>query len=193
MPFTLQQVRTFLSTHTPSRIDSPSLRRAAVLFAFLERPDGLHILLTKRTEDVEHHKGQISFPGGMMDQGDATLRETALREAEEEIGLRRGWVEVLGETDEYETPSGFIITPVISSLTRVEAWTLNPAEVEEAFFAPVTLFLDPQNEETFQREWKGVMRDVYSYQFGSHRIWGVTAGIIRGFLRGVSSMQGGAG
>lgn len=122
-----------------------------------------------------------------MDPGDADLRETALRETEEEIGLTRDQVELIGELDEYESPSGFVITPVVGLLRGSADFTLSAAEVEEVFTVPVGFFFEPGVEESFQREWKGEMRDVFSYQFGNHRIWGVTAAIIRTFLRNVAN------
>jgi 8-oxo-dGTP pyrophosphatase MutT (NUDIX family) len=149
---------------------------------FYSRNAELCVLLTKRTEDVEHHKGQISFPGGSHDVVDSDLVVTALRESEEEIGLPRGVVRVLGIFDEYETPSGFAITPVVAFAEALPPLTLQVAEVAEILEVPLSLFMDKRNERVEQRVPFGVPVDVYFYRFGEHEIWGATAAILRSFL-----------
>jgi len=108
-----ENIRSFLLSHRRRRIDDPSLRKAAVLILFYTKDQVLHVLLTKRTSIVEHHKGQISFPGGSADEGDNSLIETALRETAEEIGLESSSVRILGLYHDQWTPTGFSITPVI--------------------------------------------------------------------------------
>lgn len=190
MSVTFADIEQFLRDHRPEPLPHDGLMRAAVLFPFLETGGRAEILLTKRTSTVEHHKGQISFPGGMMDPEDQHPEDTALREAQEEIGLDPADVDVIGRTTELVTPTGFLITPVIGRLLRRPEFVLNPAEVEEAFFAPVDLFLDPKAEVSGIREWHGQTVTVYSYEYAGHKIWGVTAHIIRTFLRSVAGLDG---
>ena len=193
MTISLNDIRTFLRDHVP--VEAPGdtgLAKAAVLFLFFVRDGSLEILLTQRTDTVEHHKGQVSFPGGMTDDGDLHAEDTALREAEEEIGLVRSAVEIVGRTDDFVTPTGFAITPVIGILKEDPPLRLNQDEVEAVFFTPLGLFLDPSAEEAFEREWEGQSQVVFSYQYGQFRIWGVTATIIRTFLRRVAGLEGGS-
>jgi len=184
----VNHITIYLRSHASVRIRSTdsTLKRAAVLVPLVLENDRLCLLLTKRTESVEHHKGQISFPGGTVDSGDADAAATALREAEEEIGLNREAVEILGLLDDLEIPTGFVVTPVVGLLRGMPDLVLNVDEVEEAFCVPVGFFLDEANEEVGEREWRGRKLPLYSYQFGAHRIWGATAAVIRRFLRGVS-------
>lgn len=114
MIVTVDQIRKFLNGYQRRELGKPGLKKAAVLILFYPKGNDLYVLLTKRTEDVEHHKGQISFPGGSCDDQDDHIVATALRESDEEIGLPAGTVEVLGIFNEYETPSGFAITPVVA-------------------------------------------------------------------------------
>ncbi len=186
MSITFADIERFLRDHKPEPLPHDGLLRAAVLFPLLDADGRTEILLTKRTEAVEHHKGQVSFPGGMMDPEDKHAEDTALREAQEEIGLDPADVQIIGRTTELVTPTGFLITPVIGKLRGRPNLVLNPAEVEEAFFAPVDLFLDPRAEISGTREWHGQSVTFYSYEHAGHRIWGVTAHIIRTFLRKVA-------
>ena len=182
MTATLEQIRTFLSNYRGRVAGGVALKRAAVLIPLFTKNGRLHLLLTKRTERVEHHKGQISFPGGAVDEEDADTRATALRESEEEIGLSRASVEVLGVFDEYETPSGYQITPVVGYLASVPALTPSSHEVAEIFDVPLDFFLDRNNERTIPVKRNGKWRDVYFYNYGKYEIWGVTAAILRSFL-----------
>jgi 8-oxo-dGTP pyrophosphatase MutT (NUDIX family) len=184
---TVEHIREHLRGFQRKELGKPDLKRAAVLMLFFLKGDELNVLLTKRTEDVEHHKGQISFPGGSCDDEDAHIIDTALRESEEEVGLMRGAIEVLGIFDEYETPSGFSITPVVAYTESLPLLTRNAAEVAEILEVPVSLFLDEGNERVEQRNRFGRTIEVYFYRHGQHEIWGATAAILRAFLRSLKA------
>ncbi len=188
MSLLLSDIRSYLRSHRPRQIEARGVVRAAVLVPLIDDEGHLSILLTRRTDRVEHHKGQISFPGGTVDDGDSDIVATAMREANEEIGLEATNVEVLGSFDDLEIPTGFVVTPVVGVVRGMPDLVLNVDEVEEAFSVPVAFFLDPDNEERGEREWRGRMHHVFSYQFGTHRIWGATAAMIRGLLRGAAGL-----
>jgi 8-oxo-dGTP pyrophosphatase MutT (NUDIX family) len=191
MTITLDQITRFFASFQRREIQKPHLKSAAVLMMFYPKADVLHVLLTKRTEDVEHHKGQISFPGGSRDTEDDSLVKTALRESEEEIGLPHDAVQVLGVFDDFETPSGFAITPVVAYARCLPPLSQNTIEVAEILEVPVSLFLDKRNERIEKRERFGKVLDVYYYRFGAYEIWGATAAILRAFLYALRSSQEG--
>lgn len=140
------------------------------------------LLFTKRTELVETHKGQVSFPGGMMDSNDKDVVNTALREAWEEIGLPGTAIRVVGLLDDLATPTGFVITPVVAVLEVLPALTPNRDEVAEVFQVPLSFFLDPANAKAELREFRGQKHEVWYYATDSHTIWGATALIVRSLL-----------
>ncbi len=156
--------------------------RAGVLVPLVLGDDGTELLFTQRTDHVETHKGQISFPGGMADAGDRDIVHTALREAEEELGIGAPLVEVRGLLDDLAVPSGFIITPVVGILRGLPPLTPNPREVAEAFTVPLEFFCRKESGRSELREYRGVMREVWFYQHGKHNIWGATAMIVRQLL-----------
>jgi 8-oxo-dGTP pyrophosphatase MutT (NUDIX family) len=148
-----------------------------------ERDGIVFLLLTKRTDTVEHHKGQISFPGGRQETDDPDLLATALRETQEEIGLDPALVEVLGRLDEIETVvSGFAITPYVGLIPPPGDLNLSPWEIAELVTVPLTVFLDPANLRTETRMRDGRSHEIYYYQYPPHEIWGATARIIRGMV-----------
>jgi 8-oxo-dGTP pyrophosphatase MutT (NUDIX family) len=152
-------------------------RPAAVLIPVIDRPEP-QVLLTLRTE-LPSHPGQIAFPGGKIDPQDPSPAEAALREATEEIGLRRALVEPIGYLDLYLTFSGYRILPTVARVAPDYELVLGEAEVAEAFEVPLAFLMDPQNHLLRSREWKGVTRKYYAMPFGERYIWGVTAGILR--------------
>jgi 8-oxo-dGTP pyrophosphatase MutT (NUDIX family) len=163
-------------------IERQDLRASAVL-APLICVDGVwHFVLTRRTEDLEHHRGQISFPGGAADPGE-TAQQTALREAWEEIGLASEHVDVLCLVDDRWTPSGFCITPVLGIVRSMETLRPNPAEVSRIFTVPLAVFCDEANAEVRTVSVNGFTRNVYYYHHDGETIWGATAFIIRDILR----------
>lgn len=165
-------------------------RRAGVLVPLIlgaGRPD---LLFTRRTDHVETHKGQISFPGGTVDEGDADIVHTALREAEEELGIGANLIDIRGILDDHAVPSGFIITPVVGILDALPLLTPNPQEVAEAFTVPFGFFCNPTNGRSELREYRGGRREVWFYEHGEHIIWGATAMIVRSLLLTLGVLKG---
>jgi 8-oxo-dGTP pyrophosphatase MutT (NUDIX family) len=160
-------------------------RRAAVLVPMLAESDGLHIVYTVRKDDLQDHAGQISFPGGSMDPSDASLLETALREAEEEIDLSRDLVEIVGELEEmYIPPSNFRVSPFVGLLPPEAEMVLAPDEVEEIFTVSLDELLSPK---TFRRVlWRRDGRDyevpVFAVEDSRREIWGATAAMTAALL-----------
>ena len=155
------------------------LRQASVLIPLVERPAGMTVLLTLRTAHLSTHAGQVSFPGGRAEPTDRDAIETALRETEEEIGLPRSHVEILGRMADYVTGSRFRVTPVIGIIRPPFPLVTDPTEVEAVFEAPLGLLMDPMNQLT--KTWlldDGSVRHYYEMNWPDRRIWGVTAGIL---------------
>ena len=173
-----------LAEYRPQRIERDGLARAAVLIPLYEKDATHHILFQVRTELVEHHKGQISFPGGAEDPGDVDLLMTALRETEEEIGLAQEDVEVLGQLDDIITISDFIVTPYVGRITRPAPYPFAPSgfEVAELLEVPVPHLLDASNVNREPAPWRDRLVPPVSYQFGEHVIWGATARLLGRFL-----------
>jgi 8-oxo-dGTP pyrophosphatase MutT (NUDIX family) len=158
--------------------DMRPIRPAAVLVPVVDRAEPT-VLLTLRTNTLSSHAGQIAFPGGRIDAGDESPLAAALREAEEEVGLDRRYVEPIGYSDLYLSGTGFRIVPAVARVEPGFRLTLNPAEVEDAFEVPLAFVMGPENHQLHSREWRGMMRTYYAMPFGERYIWGVTAGILR--------------
>lgn len=154
------------------------LKPAAVLLGLVEREGGLHVLLTKRSEQLKTHSGQVSFPGGKCDPGDRDAVATALREAEEEIGLTSSHVQVIGAMEDYETVTGFSITPVVGFVRPNFALKIDPNEVDDVFEVPLDFILDPKNQQIQTREWQGKQRHYYVFPHDRYHIWGATAAML---------------
>jgi 8-oxo-dGTP pyrophosphatase MutT (NUDIX family) len=154
------------------------VRPAAVLVPIVVR-DSLTVLLTERTPHLAAHAGQIAFPGGKPDPGDTGPIDTALREAEEEIGMHRGFVEPLGFLDVYRTGTGFAVTPVVALIRPDFALSINANEVAAAFEVPLAFLMDPANHRIDARTLGGRDRRFYAMPYGERYIWGATAGILR--------------
>jgi len=139
----------------------------------------LTVLLTQRTDHLPSHAGQISFPGGKMEKGDSDPVATALREAQEEIGLDPRFVEPLGFLDAYRTGTGYRIVPVVALVHEGFELALDGNEVADAFEVPLAFLMDAQNHATHVRNWRGVQRRFYAMPFEQRYIWGATAGIMK--------------
>jgi 8-oxo-dGTP pyrophosphatase MutT (NUDIX family) len=158
---------------------SAKLRDAAVLVPVVDRPAGASLILTRRTEKLRHHSGQIAFPGGSIDPDDASAEDAALRETEEEIGLDRGFIDILGRLPDYVSGSGFRIAPVLGVVRPGFLLTVNEDEVDDVFEVPLSFLMDPANHAHKSRVWQGRERTFYEMPYGDHYIWGLTAGILR--------------
>lgn len=148
---------------------------ASVLFGLIARDDGLHVLLTKRTEHLRHHAGQISFPGGRIEPSDANPAHAALREANEEIGLDASSIRVLGYLEPMLTITGFRVYPVVALIQPDYNAVPDGIEVAELFEAPLALFLNPANEHALQIMLHGKPRYLTEFHWQHFRIWGATA------------------
>jgi 8-oxo-dGTP pyrophosphatase MutT (NUDIX family) len=178
---TLNDIAAALRSHTPVPMPVNDNRKACVMVTLVEKDAVLHLLLTKRTDAVEHHKGQISFPGGMVDDGDASDIETALRELDEETGIPRDRITVLGTLDDIHIPSGFVVTPVVGHIASLCELRTSAAEVAEVLLIPLEKFFDPSLRRLEARELKGMVRQVYFYDVWKEPVWGATAHIIKQF------------
>ena len=155
-----------------------ALTPAAVLVPLVMRADGLSVLLTQRTQHLAAHAGQISFPGGRQEPGDRDSIDAALRETEEEVGLPRDHIEVIGRLDTYVTSTSFEVTPVVGLVRAPYPVKLDPFEVAELFEVPLAFILDPANHQRHSRELKGRQRTFYVLPYQHRYIWGATAGML---------------
>ena len=151
---------------------------AAVLVPVVNRPEGLTVLLTQRSAGLPDHPGQISFPGGRVEPGDLTLAHAALRETVEEVGLAPDRVHILGELANYETVTGYRVTPVVGWVEPPFTLTTDPVEVAEAFEVPLAFLLDPANQQRHYRMLGELRRDFWAIPWRDRYIWGATAAML---------------
>ena len=176
-----------LSSREPRFFDDRGLgsyRHAGVLLPLLEEEGICKVLFTKRTERVEHHKGQISFPGGAVEEEDTSIEETALRETCEEIGVPEEDVEVLGRIDDTLTvASNYVVHPFVGLIIHTDDLVINRAEVERVVKAPLSLFQRANSEKNrYSVEYEGVIYETPAYEYGEHTIWGATARMMENFM-----------
>jgi 8-oxo-dGTP pyrophosphatase MutT (NUDIX family) len=157
---------------------STALRPAAVLVPLVDHPDGMTVLLTQRTAHLSAHAGQISFPGGRIEEADPDAIAAALRETEEEVGLPRERVSVVGRLDTYVTGTGFEITPIVGIVAPPFPISIDPFEVAEAFEVPLAFILDRRNHQRIERDIGAHSRSYYVLPYDGRNIWGATAGIL---------------
>jgi 8-oxo-dGTP pyrophosphatase MutT (NUDIX family) len=157
---------------------SAALRPAAVLVPLIDRAEGMSVLLTQRTAHLSAHAGQIAFPGGRIEPQDPDATAAALRETEEEIGLSRDRVTIIGRLDTYVTGTGFEVTPVVGLVAAPFALALDPFEVAEAFEVPLSFVLDPGNHRRVTRVYEERTRTFFVLPYENRYIWGATAGML---------------
>jgi len=204
MPFTLAQIQAALARPSlgersdddlnpevkAARIPEVKQRPAAVLCALVERRPGLNVVLTRRTGHLARHAGQIAFPGGRVDVEDADHLAAALREAEEEIGLRPEQVRIIGTLDHYLTSTGFRVTPFVGAIDPAWHPVPDPNEVEEVFEVPLDFLMDPANRHRHAHDRDGVTRYYYAMPWGRYYIWGATAGMLKGLSDRLAALAG---
>jgi 8-oxo-dGTP pyrophosphatase MutT (NUDIX family) len=159
-------------------LDVSKLRPAAVLIGLIARESGWQVLLTRRTEAMTHHGGQVSFPGGRIEAGDHSPIAAALRETEEECGIGSHLIQPWGYLPNYATISNYCVTPILAELDATVDPTPQEAEVAEIFEAPLALFTDPRNRPMQSREYLGRLRTSYVFEFEGRKIWGATAAML---------------
>lgn len=168
----------------PTMANGP--KAAAVLVPIVPRDDGLTVLLTQRSHELPVHAGQIAFPGGKVDPGDATPLAAALRETHEETGIEPGFVTPVGYLDPYETGTGFRIVPVVGVLSIGFELVPEPGEVSDIFEVPLKFLMDPANHQRKQAMWKGRMRQYDAMPYEDRYIWGATAAMLLELYRRMS-------
>jgi 8-oxo-dGTP pyrophosphatase MutT (NUDIX family) len=157
---------------------SAALRPAAVLVPLIDRPEGMTVLLTLRTAHLNAHAGQVSFPGGRVEEQDVDAVATALRETQEEVGLLPELISVIGRLDTYVTGTGFEITPIVGIVTPDYLLDIDPYEVAEVFEVPLSYVLDRRNHNRQERESAGRIRVFFVLPYQGRNIWGATAGML---------------
>ena len=164
-------------------VGDETLTPASVLFPIVLRPGAPTVLLTQRTAHLKDHPGQISFPGGRAEPEDTSPAHTALREAEEEVGLLPVHIEIAGYLPEYRTSTGFSVTPVVAVVTPPFELHPDPFEVAEVFEVPLAFLLDPANHQQHSLHHRGKLRSYFAMPYGDYFIWGATAGMIMSLYR----------
>lgn len=178
----IDQIGKTLSSRKRRVIEHPPFSHAAVLVPLFQKDGDCHLLFTKRSEEVKYHKGEISFPGGVVDEEDRELIHTALREADEEIGLKESDVQIIGVLDDIVTITEFIVTPIVGLFSYPYPFKISEVEIAELIEVPLASLLE---EDSFsEREiFRGGQREVvFAYQYERHVIWGATARILKQFL-----------
>ena len=157
-----------------------------MLIPIVERPDGHTVLFTRRADHLHDHPGQVSFPGGRLDDTDRGPIDTALRETAEEIGLERGYVGLAGLLDGYETVTGYLVTPVVGFVRPGFTLTPDPFEVADVFEVPLAFLLNESSRRIGSHVHDGRRRRYYAFEYAGHRIWGATAGMLVNLQRRIA-------
>jgi 8-oxo-dGTP pyrophosphatase MutT (NUDIX family) len=178
-----------LAARSRLALEGPELTCAAVLIPLLFKEGAWHVLVTQRTQTLEHHPGQISFPGGACEVGDCDLSATALRETWEEVGIPASAVEVIGPLDDLITITNFVVTPFVGILRPPFRYAPNGREVEAIIEVPLSFLCDDGNLRQEQREYAGHVYDLLFWDYGSYTIWGATARILKGLLDLVCGLE----
>jgi 8-oxo-dGTP pyrophosphatase MutT (NUDIX family) len=170
-------------------LEGQHLREAAVLIGLINRAGVWQVLLTKRTDQMSSHAGQVAFPGGRVDADDGSAIAAAIRETWEEVGVAVEHIRPIGYLERFATISNYIVTPVVAILSTDIAPKPQQSEVAAIFEAPLSLFLDPNARRLESREFRGRIRSTHVFQFGEHRIWGATASMLVNFVARIEQCQ----
>jgi len=181
----IQQIKKTLTRRHPHQLKVPGFLPAAVILPFFNKNDEAHLLFTLRTDKVLHHKGQVSFPGGAWEKQDKTLTETALRETEEEVGIPRNLLNIVGQLDDFPTISDFLVTPFVATMPYPYPHNISTDEVAELLEVPLDLFLTDEFFEMKEKRYGNKSYPVYYYHWERAVIWGVTGYIINRFIEQV--------
>jgi 8-oxo-dGTP pyrophosphatase MutT (NUDIX family) len=188
-----QRIAEILLNYRKRKITRENLKSSAVLVPLFCNEGQCHVLFTQRSNEVKFHKGQVCFPGGTFQPGDTSLLQTALREAEEEIGLKAEDVEILGELDDTITvTSGYVISPFVAFIPHPYLFKVNCREIKQILSVPLTTLMDEAN---FRRGWNLQTNEnqaipAYHYEYKGHNIWGATARILKHFIELLLSESG---
>jgi 8-oxo-dGTP pyrophosphatase MutT (NUDIX family) len=179
--FELQSLRELLASRASIEIDAPDLRRASVLIPLTRTSTGWSLLFTVRAENLAAHSGQISFPGGAVEPHES-LHDAACREAEEEVGIPRTSVELIGRLDDLVTNSGYLVAPFVGVVKERVEYVIQHAEVFEVFEVPLEALLDPAKPEVRYVAFRNRRYPAYFYPYGRYEIWGLTGRMLKEFL-----------
>lgn len=186
-----QKIATIIRHYQKRKINDENLTPSAVLIPLFFNQGQCHVLFTERSQEVNFHKGQICFPGGTREPGDASLLQTALRETEEEIGLKAEDVEILGELDDNETvTSGYFISPFVAFIPYPYPFKPAHKEVKQILSVPLSALMDEANFRQEYQTYNGRGLQVYYYNYGEEVIWGATARIVKQFVDLLRSEEG---
>ena len=179
------EIKTLLNSHSGDSIPLDSQWPAAVLVPIIPKEEGFSLLFHVRTSEVEHHKGEVSFPGGARDEDDESLEITALRETYEEVGVQQSDIEILGQLGDHKTPSGFHITPFVGFIPSSYKYDPSAIEVKQLIEVPLdylwNIYIEGPKEFKFRPDRPAVL--AYEYIYEGNRIWGATARILSEFFK----------
>lgn len=178
----IDQIQNLLSSRKRRVIEHPPFSHAAVLVPLYQKEGQCHLLFTKRSDQVKYHKGEISFPGGVVNEEDRELIHTALREADEEIGLKEEDVQILGLLDDIVTVTEFIVTPIVGLFPYPYPFRVSEVEIAELIEVPLSFLLARESYMEHEITRMGRREIIDAYQYGKHTIWGATARILKQFL-----------
>ncbi len=175
------ELRKRLEAREPREVVKPEFRKSAVMMLFMNKDGMPHVLLTKRTDKVATHKGQMAFPGGGYDTDDADILQTALRETYEEVGIPAGDIDIIGQFDDFISIAGFHVVTFVGTIRHPYEYVINRDEIDDYVEVPLSLFVNMQYEKVQQVEFEGRSFNVYYYFYNGFEIWGLTARILTDF------------
>ena len=177
----LGRLRQILQGRPAIEIHAPEFRRASVLVPLIRNGGRWSVLFTRRAENLAAHSGQIAFPGGAAEEGES-LEQAAVREAEEEVGIRGAGLELIGRLDDVVTNSGYLVAPFVGVIHEPIDYVMQESEVVEVFEVPLDALLDPSTPEVRYVPFRNRRYPAYYYVYGEYEIWGLTGRMLKGFL-----------